>query len=343
MWRIKTLFFSFFFGLLFSCDFYYRDDKDILLYENLQEKYEKYWSTTDGSLWIPIIKKHGPYMYLGDERYTGEIIKYYKNGNVEFYGVYEDGRKTGLWKYYFSNNRPKLEIDYSYSEDCSPYRKEFFPSGKIKTLLKRENGCDTTYFSEYYQDGKLMQEYYYPNPSKKGLIMKYKKYREDGKLYEYFKGDSIYFLMDKKTLKLKEKIHYKSNKKEGLWESYNINESFRIVGYYKNNKLDSNYTEYFSDGLVKIRGRYNYGNKEGNWSEYYKNGNLKVQCYYKEGEFDKDYKEFYENGNYKTVGSFRDLKKEGKWIDYFVNGNIECISNYKFGLLDGTYIKYNSN
>ncbi len=44
---------------------------------------------------------HGaPVKYLDGIPYTGAVVKYWPNGNREFYGYMHSGRKTGKWTYY---------------------------------------------------------------------------------------------------------------------------------------------------------------------------------------------------------------------------------------------------
>lgn len=65
---------------LFSCKRERRDASRVLLYENLESRYVKKREMLHSSIWIPVTRKVGPYMYLGDETYTGSIIKYFENG-----------------------------------------------------------------------------------------------------------------------------------------------------------------------------------------------------------------------------------------------------------------------
>ena len=37
------------------------------------------------------------------EPYTGEVISYYENGEMEFRGYITEGMKNGLWEYFFEN------------------------------------------------------------------------------------------------------------------------------------------------------------------------------------------------------------------------------------------------
>ena len=42
----------------------------------------------------------GPVKYLHGVPYTGAVVKYFKNGNIEFEGYFVGGKRSGKWTYY---------------------------------------------------------------------------------------------------------------------------------------------------------------------------------------------------------------------------------------------------
>ncbi len=129
------LIFIFFSLLLQSCSKY--DNNGNLYFEHLEEKEETYYDVVSSSLWFPVKKTRGPYMYLDEEKYTGSVIKYNKT-ILEFEGYYREGIKNGIWKYYYNNGNIKKIITFKYGEERS--RKEYNKNGSIKAIGRYEKG-----------------------------------------------------------------------------------------------------------------------------------------------------------------------------------------------------------
>ena len=77
------------------------------------------------------------------------------------------------------------------------------------------------------------------------------------------------------------------------------------------------YTEYYSNGNVRIKGQRNSkGQQEGIWEWFFENGNIRRRTPYKDGKIDGIVEGFYEKG-------------------FYENGNIHCRAPYKEGKEDG--------
>ncbi|MEI7499526.1 MAG: hypothetical protein WCK84_03665 [Bacteroidota bacterium] len=56
--------------------------------------------------------KGGPTKFLDGVPYTGPVVKYQKNGQKEFEGYFENGKKTGKWTYYDKKGNIKHDKYY---------------------------------------------------------------------------------------------------------------------------------------------------------------------------------------------------------------------------------------
>lgn len=89
------------------------------------------------------------------DKYYGEYIEYYENGNKKFYGLFDDeGFKTGEWKWY--NEDGSVDVTETYKKEVEQYT-----NGKTKS--------EGSYiFDDYTNEWKKTGEWYY--------------YKEDGEI-----------------------------------------------------------------------------------------------------------------------------------------------------------------
>jgi len=82
-------------------------------------------------------------LYGNDWKHTSHGIfeRYYPNGQLEFKGLYQDGKKTGMFKYWYENGNPKG--DFVYSEDLEvdqPFQVITFYDSLNNLLVSKGNG-----------------------------------------------------------------------------------------------------------------------------------------------------------------------------------------------------------
>ena len=77
---------------------------------------------------------------------------------------------------------------------------------------------------------------------------------------------------------------YKSDQKDGLWESYYVgNSQPRFTGKFVEGLPDGKHIYYFYDGKVEEEGKYIMGNKDGNWEYFNPDGTILITISYKNG------------------------------------------------------------
>lgn len=325
--NIKTILYEVFSILLIllivSCkDKLTYDENGILLYENLTPQTEEYWDAVHPSFWFPVKKAKGPFMFLGENKYSGKIVKYLQNGKLEFEGTYSDGVKTGEWKYYFENGKVKS----IHSEGHNKIKK-FYKNGDIKSHFIRNNSRDTTYFISYYKNRNIKYKHHFFTSNNR--IESYEKRNLKGEVYEFFNEDSIYIKKDSIKLDIIEKGFYKNRRKTGTWIKYLQSGQPLWVKNYSKNELHGIFEEYHDSGSIQTKGQYSNGEKFGKWYEYYTNGKIRIIANFKKNKLEGVYKVFYKNGQIEELKEYYAGEPLGNWIYYDDDGEIWKKEKYK--------------
>jgi antitoxin component YwqK of YwqJK toxin-antitoxin module len=139
-------------------------------------------------------------------------------------------------------------------------------------------------------------------------------------------------------------VEIKNNKKEGLYQSFDINGNPERIGEYKNGKrnglwkiwTDSSYFEknYINDILLGktieklsngniVYGQYKNNKEQGLWEWFNKDSMILESAFYVEGKLNGEGKKFYSNGQIDYIGRYVDSKRTGicKW--FYENGQLE--------------------
>ena len=311
--------------VLTSCGEDTRDQENILFFENLDQE-----------------SKDSP-MLLNGEKYTGPIVKYYKDGTLEFKGAYKDGVKIGPWIYYHPNGKIRRK-ESAQPTDPVPYEVQTYRtrSGMLYTELKGR-GDDTLHYKKYHHNGRLGQE----------LIQKdghrvFKKFTSRGTLYHYYNNDSLVITIDTKTKQITHKGRFVDRKRDGFWFKYrkNGNKEYeknyrqgelvgKSVDYHVNGNLDliSNYNDngflegeyknYFVEGGLWVSGQYDaFGKRTGEWIYYNENGSVEKLINYRSERYHGYYEKYYDNGNLKEKGYYQHGRKVETWHYYNEEGEL---------------------
>jgi antitoxin component YwqK of YwqJK toxin-antitoxin module len=296
-----------------------KDKNGILLFRSLQSK-----------------TKNSPKLYEG-ERYSGPIVKYYKDGTLEFKGQYKNGVKYGAWKYYHPNGKLKREETAQPSQGAYEVKTYRSRSGILLTELIGK-GEDTIHFKKYHHNGKLGQEL-----QNNGTRI-FQKWTSFGNLYHYHNEDSITITLNTKTREITHKGFYDDGKKVGVWFQLHSNGNKAYEKNYKSGKLHGKFIEYFQNGRKSLVKNYKLGKLVGKFIEYFENGNAVLESNYDEnGNFDGTYKQYYKDGSVLLAGQYKKGGKTGTWNYYNEKGKLLEVENYKFNRLHGFYEYYYAN
>jgi uncharacterized protein len=145
---------------------------------------------------------------------------------------------------------------------------------------------------------------------------------------------------DGDSTRMLEVIHYsaKDSTLHGRYESFHLNGSLKIHGFYKRNLPDSIWTYYYENGQMRAQGRFTAGQTSGKWVYYYENGSKKS-----EGPLSKEIKQgnwtfYYENGKPKSTGTYQHDQKEGIWNYFYEDGVLKAQAYFERG--GGTYKEF---
>ncbi|MFP4291358.1 MAG: toxin-antitoxin system YwqK family antitoxin [Cyclobacteriaceae bacterium] len=86
--------------------------------------------------------------------------------------------------------------------------------------------------------------------------------------------------------------------------------------------LDGPYTAFFTNGSIRIKGRYEKGQASGYWEYFYENGHPKMRGTLQDNASHGVWEYFYENGHPQMRGVLYDSIRSGPWQFFFENGTI---------------------
>ncbi|MFT4736903.1 MAG: antitoxin component YwqK of YwqJK toxin-antitoxin module [Cyclobacteriaceae bacterium] len=205
----------------------------------------------------------------------------------------------------------------------------------------------------FYKDNKAdsLWTYYYESGSKRaqGSIL---DGQQIGKWAYYYENG-----------RLKNEGYLSGTMKMGPWISYYENGQLKGEGFYnKNGQLDSIWTAYYEDQLLKSVTDYSsnkgssieyfpsgeiraIGSKRnrinvGVWKYYDRTGNLESEGQYKDGRREGDWIEYHTVGSVRTSGNYKKGVKNGKWFTYHTNGETESVGHIDEGMPNGTWNMY---
>jgi antitoxin component YwqK of YwqJK toxin-antitoxin module len=255
----------------------------------------------------------------------GEYIRYYLGGDHGFL----KGKGDGLIdrKCFFKNGLLEGEyIKYHNSKDSYCIRKRcFYKQGKLCGL-----------FIQYYKFFQGVSiKCFYINGVKEGPYTEYSCINDENKEYGPVELETYYSSLEYKPSRKKGASNERMN---GYYIRYYGGVGDRNIYslcFYKNGKLEGSFTEYYSNGAVKIECFYKNGKKHGEYIKrfnFYNHngiGNIQIKKYFQHGKLNGPYISYYKDGsiyrkcNYVAKigenGNFKDGKIEGLCILYYNN------------------------
>ena len=124
----------------------------------------------------------------------------------------------------------------------------------------------------------------------------------------------------------------------GSYESFYLNGSLQVFGWYDRNLPDSLWKYYYENGRRKAEGRYKQGVKKGQWRYFYENGNIKSKGILNGTEKEGFWTFYYENGGEKSNGNYFTNIKNGIWNYFYEDGSIKAQSYLEQG--KGRYTEF---
>lgn len=223
---------------------------------------------------------------------------------------------------------------------------EFFKHNKLSEKGTYKDGLKNGDFIEYYSDGvTIKSEKKITNGKIDGIM---KTYYTDGKTesekgYKNGLEDGIERRYNYETGKMTVDCNYLDGKPDGKQMrhiSSNVGDYVQISHYIKGIQT-GDYSETWTNGKVRIQGKYKDGKKDGVWIENRKDGKPERSISYKNGLRDGEYKTFYTDGTIeKTTNYINDLKEGLSKEFHYDSGNIKAEYNYSNDIKEGKYKLY---
>jgi antitoxin component YwqK of YwqJK toxin-antitoxin module len=189
----------------------------------------------------------------------GPWKEYYLTGELKSEGVYENGKRVGLWKYYHQNKK---------LEQIGKFNKKGKPDGDWKW---------------YFESGNILREETFINGLPEGEM---KEYDDSGVVVtkgNFIEGekDGFWFLQDGDE---REEGKYRGSMKDDLWKYFYSNGKVSHQGKYTEGLENGKHTYYYDNGRVMQEGEFIMGNKEGNWRKYDREGALVTTILFRDNE-----------------------------------------------------------
>lgn len=225
--------------------------------------------------------------------YTGKVIDYYENGQIQSKENYKDGKLNGERITYYENG----QIEYKENYKGGEYEGEsfsYYKNGQVSYKRLYKNGEREGIQTYYHYNGQIESKVNIKNGE---LIGEYIKYYENGQI--------------------KEKGSFINGTAGGEWIYYYQNGQVHSKGFYKSSGAPiGNWIYYYEDGSVKSKLNFNgkYGSMlEGKQIYFYRNGKRKSEVNYAKRD----------GGPIKTIGISIEYDKNGNKIfeTEFKNGH----------------------
>lgn len=248
------------------------------------------------------------------------------------------------------------------------YLTTLFFSGMVLIISAQEVSPVSRIFQEdtikdgilrvYYEDEKsLMFKGRLKEGLRKGAWIYYRPNGTVSSIVQYendtITGPTLYY--DEQEVKVSQTM-FVNGIKDGEHKEFYNDGSVALLGYFKNGKKDSTWTEYlgyqrkgfeknylndqlhgtsiyyydqeYSYDRVQAIENYKYGVKDGEWKYFFYNRQVEKEFIYKNGFLDGPYVEYYRNGQKREEGSFKVDQRDGKWLAFFETGGLESIGSY---------------
>ena len=317
-----------------------------------------YYNSNDSSY---ILSKE---LYFED-KLNGTSEFYNPNGSLKNKSEYIDGKKHGFEKSYNQTGQIYLIIKYikgnvvdseylnRFDNQGRKYGiwKEFYPNERIKYQASYIDGKLNGYYREYDEYGKLIKSVLYSqgrqvvdSPSEIELDDTTKVVSQNPKeKIEYFENGKI--KSKKQTVSDKQhgtQDYFDENGNRILSEIYRYGKIYAQGLIDENGKYQGEWKLYYDSGKIKAKGNYISSVREGQWIFYFENGETEQTGFFEKGKASGDWIWFYESKKIRRTGKFNNNSEEGLFVEFSETGDTISQGNYENGFKEGKW-QYNIN
>jgi antitoxin component YwqK of YwqJK toxin-antitoxin module len=200
-----------------------------------------------------------------------------------------------------------------------------------------ENGNKTGPWVAKWKNGEIKYEGVFKNGHPVG---EFKRYSDRGKLMAVMNysedGSTASAHLYRPNKKVLASGVYVNQKKDSLWRFYDTEGKLFLEEHYKNGIQHGPSKEYYPNGNVHFKRNYENGKIVGEYKEYYTNGALRSKKTYVQGIPEGNLVIYHQNGVYKVIGKYKRGIKNGNWRFYDERAKIVKEENYENGTMTYT-------
>ena len=197
------------------------------------------------------------------------------------------GRKQGVWRKYYSNNRLRFTGKFINNHPVDTF-KFYYESGKLKGLKIYSEKTKLVPSFMFYEDSTLMMKGFYRDTIKDSTwiyyvskvpiyIVSYKNGKKNG-VAKTFNREG----------KILEEITWKNDLKEGPWNRFHPDGKLYIKSFYQKNKINGIFQAFNGEGTLLISGIYKDNLKNNLWIYYTDKGQIGKRDFYINGTLVKE-------------------------------------------------------
>lgn len=199
-------------------------------------------------------------------------------------------------------------------------------SGQNMTDAK---GNKTGPWKVYYPDGKLRYEASFVEGKPVGQMTRYKENGTLSAIMQFsFDSKRCYAKLYRNARSLSAEGLYIDQKKDSVWSYYASNGSLRMKETYKDGLLSGVSTSYYPSGNISQETMFVNGKRNGRLKQYYDNGVLRQVCNYKDNKLHGRYETYYINSTPESSGNYYNDLLDGEWTYYSEEGETKSVLKY---------------
>ena len=184
------------------------------------------------------------------------------NKKEEINRMDSDGKKHGVWKVHYDNNKIKIEETFFHGKK-EGFKKVYDKKGKIEEIKNYKNGIENNLeitkgiktSQIKIKDGYILGVL--KNDKKQGLFKVFDSTGKQNK-FNYFKNDTLIY----------EGNFDKSNNKKGSWVFYWPNGKIKERGDFLKNNKSEEWKYYFENGVLQQKGNFLKNKPNGNFPRF---------------------------------------------------------------------------
>jgi antitoxin component YwqK of YwqJK toxin-antitoxin module len=187
--------------------------------------------------------------------------KTYPNGKMMYKGFFKDNKPAGLMYRYYESGALKAILNYDVRGEYARARL-MYEDGQLAAegvFFKSLKDGNWSYYSYYDKSLTAMESYL--KGERHGMMINY-----------YSNGD------------VSEKLEWKNNRKEGIWEQYYQGGILKMKAFYVDDKLDGDFLVNYASGSPNLKGRYEKDLRQGKWTFFKEDGTIEAELDYQNGK-----------------------------------------------------------